>query len=109
MFIFSLSTVGNVQLPESLISPDKVGHFIAYCVLTLLILFGMQKSLKISSRNMILAIVISSAYGACLEVIQYTFFPNRYFEVWDAVANITGALAGYYIFRKFRKQLALGD
>ena len=102
MFIFSLSTVGSVQLPESLISPDKIGHFIAYCVLTILVLLGLWKSNQLSSRTMILAIIISSGYGALLEVIQFSFFPDRYFELWDAFANIVGAVAGYYIFRKFQ-------
>lgn len=47
------------------------------------------------------ALIISTTYGIGMEVVQYTFFPGRYFEFWDIVANISGAFAGVILFRKF--------
>jgi len=34
-----------------------------------------------------------------MEVVQYAFFPDRYFEFWDIVANIIGALAALLLLK----------
>lgn len=102
-----LSAKATVNLPESwfdLVSVDKLGHAVVYALLTLLILRGFytknaKKVLAVST--LILAVVISSAYGVSMEIMQYAFFPNRFFEVLDIIANIIGSIIGVYIFKHF--------
>ena len=40
-------------------------------------------------------------YGILMEGMQYAFFPGRYFEVLDIIANIIGAIIGLIFFQKF--------
>ena len=96
--IFYLSTRASVSIPFSwsdILAGDKIGHAIAYGSLTLAVLWGLRKDRGLStSRGFNWVVVVCSAYGILLEVIQYSFFPNRYFEVLDILANIIGSLIG---------------
>ena len=105
--IFILSTRPGIDLPESwmdFISWDKVGHVGVYCILTILLLRGFyQKNAKedLSTTLSTLMVVISSIYGISMEIVQYSFFPGRFFEVMDIIANIIGSLIGLIIFKHF--------
>ncbi len=99
--IFILSTMPGQQLPKIdwLMTPDKFGHAAVYGVLTVGVYYSLRPYLKSMKSNRWLAFGIASFYGIAMEVIQYAFFPNRYFEIWDIVANIIGAL-GALLFLK---------
>ncbi|HFA51438.1 MAG TPA: VanZ family protein [Bacteroidetes bacterium] len=99
--IFVLSTTGSVQLPDVGLSPDKVGHLAAYGTLSWLVFWGLKKSGKLNRENMIWTVLGASIYGASLEFVQWAFFPHRFFEVWDMVANSTGACLSYFAFKFF--------
>lgn len=100
--ILALSVSSGIQLPEIYtVSPDKLGHGFAYAVLTWLILRALRKNEPLLERTMLLAIAGSSIYGVMLEIVQFCFLPNRFFEFWDIIANIIGAIAGYYFFKYF--------
>lgn len=93
-FILILSTVGiGVNLPTTLsdvISWDKLVHAIVYAVLS----FFLYKACRFyfSKRKAIIyAWLIAVSYGLLMEIVQYSFFPNRYFELFDIFANIVGA------------------
>lgn len=93
--IFLLSTLvgAKVPLPNSIpIGPDKLGHLMAYLVLTLSIAWGLFKNKKLTTRNIWLTLSATATYGIVLEIVQFNFFPNRYFEWWDMLANLVGAL-----------------
>jgi VanZ family protein len=90
-----------VQLPEITQSPDKIGHFFAYGLLTWLYLWALQKERKWSRKSVLLILASVSAYGILLEFLQWGFFPNRYFEVLDMLANVGGAIISYLAFRLF--------
>lgn len=96
MLIFTLSTGQAVTVPRfsNLLEPDKLAHAAAYFVLAGFLLWGFHRTVGVSPVVLAAAIVISSLYGASMEVIQYTFFPNRYFEVNDIIANIIGSILG---------------
>ncbi|HHS95647.1 MAG TPA: VanZ family protein [Phaeodactylibacter sp.] len=99
--ILLLSTRATINLPPTwtdLISVDKVGHAFFYAVFTALILKGHQKPLL--KKNIIQSLLISISYGVLMEIIQYSFFPNRFFEVYDIIANISGSFLGLYLFKK---------
>ena len=105
--IFVLSTRSGIDLPESwmdFISWDKIGHAGVYCILTILLLIGFyQKGKKqnLSTTLSTLMVIISSIYGISMEIVQYSFFPGRFFAVMDIIANIIGSLIGLIIFKHF--------
>ena len=51
-----------------------------------------------------MALIISILYGISIEVIQFTFFPGRYFENLDILANIIGSFTGLFLFNFFNKK-----
>ena len=84
---------------------DKIGHLIAYATLTGALLWGLWKEKKHVNQQMIIwAFVTCTLYGISLEIVQYSFFPNRYFEVLDILANIIGSLAGVFFFKRWTQQ-----
>ncbi len=103
--ILLLSTRATINLPQSwwdLFSPDKLGHAFVYGVQTWLLLKAFQDK-AIGKNPVFWALFLSIFYGILMEVLQYTFFPNRFFEVFDIIANIIGSLMGLTIFNKFFK------
>ncbi len=99
LFIFLLSVrPGPAPLP-GVWQIDKLYHFLAYAVMGLLWMWtlGGTPSLKkeglIPPRALGAAFVISTLFGAVMEVFQY-FLPPREADLFDAAANALGALAG---------------
>jgi len=82
------------ELPAGLagIPADKVEHFFAYGVLSLLVVWaaavGQWRSVGLGT--VVLAVAISSAYGYSDECHQL-FVPNRSYDLWDWAADTTGA------------------
>lgn len=74
-------------MPEVIASPDKIGHFIAYGVLGWLTSRALLKRGIYNRKILWLSAGLICGYGALMEFIQWAFFPNRFFEVWDMVAN----------------------
>ena len=104
--ILFLSTTGGINLPASwwdLISLDKVGHLVVYGIFCMLLLGGFthNRSLALEQRGIIIALGVSIIYGIGMEVIQYTFFPGRFFEIPDIIANIIGSFLGLYLFKRY--------
>ena len=106
--IFYLSTMGKINVPERLMdffSMDKLGHFIAYGVFTISLLYGWNAAeSKSRKKGVRMALIISILYGISIEVIQFTFFPGRYFENLDILANIIGSFTGLFLFNFFNKK-----
>ncbi|MEZ4988491.1 MAG: VanZ family protein [Saprospiraceae bacterium] len=102
IIIFVLSTLPGKQLPQVtwLSSPDKWAHAFVYGVLATGILLSWSPNLHLKKRYQ-LAFLLASLYGISMEIVQFTFFPGRYFEVWDIVANITGAFVALLFSNKF--------
>ncbi len=103
LVILGLSTKAGINLPESifdLIAMDKLGHFTVYGILSASILWGNWKNeVDLSGRTVVIAILLSSVYGIGMELMQYYFFPGRYFEYLDIIANIIGAICGFALFK----------
>ena len=101
LLILVLSTMPSISLPETfwdLLSPDKWGHIIVYGIFTLLLIRGFRA--KPTKKNIAIAVFISILYGILMEIIQYSFFPDRYFEIYDIIANIIGSF-GSLLFLKY--------
>lgn len=90
-----LSTSGGVPLPKfDLFSADKIGHAGAYAILVWLLLWGIwkTKNREATGGEKFLVFALAAGYGAFMEWVQGTFFPGRFFEYDDMLANAAGAL-----------------
>ena len=102
--ILILSTFLSVPMQvEGVGYLDKLQHAFAYLVLVVSLGIGFHKTGLLTTKVWVLIITACIAYGTLLEWIQYTFFPNRYFEWMDALANTIGVLLGSISFRIFKK------
>lgn len=98
--ILYLSAFPGPQIDIGFIAPDKLAHFAAYGLLSLLVGWGYFRQHQQLSRNIFLIILaISSTYGILMELMQYLFLPNRYFEFGDMFANFIGSLFGLLLIR----------
>ncbi len=71
---------------------DKVGHGIFHFAFVLLWFLNFRFRCVWSFRKSALyAFVFSLLYGVAIELMQYTFTDTRKADVWDVVANSTGA------------------
>lgn len=98
ILIFLLSTSVGIQLPKRIIALDKLGHLVAYGIFNWLLIRILIANQGVSIKRVTLATLVASGYGAIMEFIQWTYFPNRYFEIWDMVANFIGASMSSVIF-----------
>ena len=92
-----LSLRPSVQLVEV---NDKVGHFIAYFTLMVVMGLGFWNRKK----ELLMAFVISAIYGVLMEIGQY-FVPGRSFSFLDMLANASGALLATGFLLLFGKNI----
>lgn len=81
---------------------DKVLHFTAYALLSVLFLRAL-KMLPIKDNIrliMILSMTLSSLYGISDEIHQH-YVPYRDADIMDALADIIGSIFGVYIYHFF--------
>ena len=93
---FSNSDVPKIPVPNL----DKVVHFTFYFVAVILgCFFARERTagrLKMMKTTLIFA-AVTIIYGIVIEVLQYRFTATRDGNVYDALANISGTLAGVVI------------
>jgi len=104
--IIHLSTGPGVQVPfdwGDVVGIDKIAHLVFYGIHTGLLIwtFNDFQWTTAQSKWLISAFCISTLLGIAMEIVQYSFYPNRYFEIFDIIANIIGSLIGAILFRKF--------
>ncbi len=84
----------------NLISMDKLGHAGAYGLLAWLLFQGFKaaKNRLATYMEAFIIFFLATGYGAFMEFVQATFFPYRFFEVDDMLANGIGAgIATLYV------------
>lgn len=91
------------QLPQItwVSSPDKWAHAAVYALLATGVWHSATGMMTSERNRYALAFGVAAGYGIGMEIIQYSFFPGRYFEVWDIVANIIGAFVALVVLNKF--------
>ncbi|MEO8773303.1 MAG: VanZ family protein [Gelidibacter sp.] len=100
LLFLSLMSIGRVpSLGTSF--DDKIGHFGAYFLFTLLI-FNYLSALKIK-RALFYAFIISSTYGFIMELLQKLLTKGREFDLYDALANAFGAIIAVLFIILYRK------
>jgi VanZ family protein len=85
--------ISKINLSEK----DKIGHFVAYTVLTLNGLIIQKYQSK--KFWMLFAFIL---YGGLMEFLQ-GFVPGREVSAWDLVANTNGVLIGFALIQLFEK------
>lgn len=99
--IFCLSTMPGQQLPriDWLMTPDKFGHAGVYGILAVGLFFSFKSYFSETKHAYYWPFILASSYGVAMECVQYGFFPDRYFEFWDIVANIIGAFGALLLLK----------
>lgn len=99
IFLMSSQDTSSVPLPVYM---DKLIHFFIFGILCFLICWSLS-SVKIGNKRIytvIIAIGITSFYGMFDEFHQY-FTPNRSVEVFDWLADTSGAVTAGFLWKKF--------
>jgi VanZ family protein len=89
----------------SLFKLDKLLHAGVYGFLALLLMGGVKDSgLQLTSKAILSILCFCIFWGAAMEWMQDTFFPNRAFEWDDMIANSVGAIVSvptYWLLRRY--------
>ena len=85
---------------------DKVVHIFMYAGFAFACLWGyrsqfVSNGLAYKKRAVLLAIVISIAYGGLTELIQEHIVPTRSGDLFDFVADCLGTVLGVLVFYLF--------
>lgn len=100
--IFLLSTFLAIPIQvEGVEGLDKWEHAFAYLVLTGSYLIAFRQNGQLKQHTPWIIFLLCGTYGMLLEFIQYLFFAYRYFEWYDALANLTGSVLGLMVFKLF--------
>jgi len=89
--------IPDVEIPYL----DKVFHFLAYIVLT--VLWSKYASLKSANTKangiLIIVALFIAIYGIIIEVLQIELTTTRMLEISDIVANLLGIAFGILIYK----------
>jgi VanZ family protein len=79
---------------------DKIYHAGAFALLSFLFAYGFKKQFSFASFRkyaMVISIILSSALGGLIEILQHHFVKNRFGDWMDFVFDVTGAMVGIII------------
>lgn len=82
---------------------DKLAHVIMYLVMALLLGFVSKCKGRIAVPWLWL-IIVPSAYGYLMEILQDLLPTGRLFDNFDIIANIVGSFAGTMLFYMFNRR-----
>lgn len=94
--IFILSVIPIKEISFSQPGWDKIVHFFIYLVLAFLVVGAAQTNKH--SYPYRKGFLYAFFFGLSIEIIQY-FLPYRYYEHWDVLCNLLGAIAGLLTYR----------
>ena len=108
LFILALCLLPGKDLPTiPILNFDKLVHFSIYAILALMMFYGWKKQdlFPALHRNTIARILIlTSLYGFAVEVMQEIFTSDRHFDLFDALANSSGAITGSLLGALVKKE-----
>jgi VanZ family protein len=90
-----LSTMPGIQLPNfDLFSVDKLAHAFMYGTFVWLASWGFKRNTgrKPDFKEGFYIFLAAAGYGVFMEWVQGTFFPGRFCELDDMIANTFGAV-----------------
>ena len=94
---------------KPIVGLDKVVHLLMYATFAFLCLWGYRKQfisngLKYKKKAILLAVVISIAYGGLTEIMQEYLVPTRTGDWVDFAADAVGSIVGIGIFYLFFRE-----
>jgi glycopeptide antibiotics resistance protein len=105
-FILFVSILPGGDAPQAnlfgFLSVDKVVHATFHAGLVFLLMVGFSKQHshpKFRYNPAWYAVTMSCLYGIGIELLQEFVIVQRNFEIYDLVANFSGALIGYGLFQ----------
>jgi VanZ family protein len=106
LFILIITGLPGDSFPEietfwDWLQPDKVVHIFIFGVLSFIILYDARTQYFEQKQRYIFgfAVVVGTAlFGLLTEVLQRYVFIGRSGNVYDALADLVGAIAGYLLF-----------
>lgn len=110
LMIVILSSASTPDLMPSIDYSDKVLHFVAFAVLSILF-FRALRSTGFNTNVSILiffTLLFSTLFGIFIELNQ-SFIPYRQAEAMDVGADVIGSIAGIIVYRIFFRERAESD
>ncbi len=104
IIILVLCTLPGKDIPTSSfleqIHFDKFVHFSLFGgIVFFLALAVYWQRKKVSSGLLLLFVFISASYGLAIEFVQKYYAEGRSFDLYDALADTIGAIAGVWVFK----------
>lgn len=78
---------------------DLIEHFAVFTAAGFIVMFDFLKKVKLSFKLSFSVILLTSFYGALTELGQHLYIPGRTGSIWDILADISGVIAGVFIFK----------
>lgn len=112
LFILFITLIPGQYVPPisfwDFASWDKLVHLGVFAVLVALCMFGFLKQYRFSVLRFNAAtasFLICMPYGLLLEIIQGLWLVDRYFDIYDVVANTIGCVFGIFIYKFVQHKL----
>ena len=108
-FLFVMTTIPVETIPRLFDTQDKLEHFFAYFILSILLMlsFSIQSRFLSIRRNAVLVSVIAIFLYASIDEIHQMLVPGRYCDVYDWLFDIVGGISGILIISYFSKKYDL--
>ncbi len=111
--LFTATSIPEESVPSFGVG-DKVNHFSAYFILSILLYLTLsfqEKSVFVRSNAVLLTALIILLYGV-LDELHQMFIPGRSAELLDWLADAVGAICGILVIslllKKFKKEVETG-
>ena len=104
--IIMVSSMSDLQTPEvKFVAFDKVAHFVEYAIFAVLCYrsFANIRSLSVLPRPFLMAALFVSIFAVFDEYYQ-SFVPGRSSDVYDALADLSGALLVLIVLQTFHSR-----
>ncbi len=89
---------------DTIISIDKLVHFIMYSVF--FVLWSLALGLK-KKRQLFILMAVSITFGVLIEILQATMSLGRSYELDDIIANTIGSVLGLVMLPFIRRMMPL--
>ena len=106
VLIAVLCLVKLTDLPSFGVSgADKYVHFTFHFVFTMLWgLYFWQKLNERTISKIVRIVILSLCYGILIEILQETCTTTRHADIFDVLANLSGAVAALVLFLLIKRQ-----
>jgi VanZ family protein len=86
---------GSVTISHSIEHLDKFGHFAAFFLLSILLLFSYKLTKPLLTTAMLMAL-----FGFSIELL-HLYVPRRFFSMYDFAADLLGVAVAIIIYQIF--------